>query len=106
MHVRIGTFEVAPEGLAAVVAFFRDQIVPAFSKHEGFLGYEAYVDRERGRLVGISFWETRAALDASVETARRALAEAAALGARAVGEPQVYERAFDARSRLPASAEM
>lgn len=98
MHARIGTFEVAPQGLPAVVALFRDRVVPAFSKHEGFLGYEAYVDRERGRLVGISFWATRSALDASVETARRALAEAAALGATTVGEPQVFELAFDARS--------
>jgi quinol monooxygenase YgiN len=99
MHARIGTFEVAPQALPAVVAFFRDQVVAAFSEHEGFLGYEAFVDRERGRIVGISRWTTREALEASVPTARRALAEAEFLGAATVGEPQVFELGFDSRSR-------
>jgi quinol monooxygenase YgiN len=97
MHARIGTFEMAPERLPAVVAFFRDQVVPAFSEHEGFVGYQAYVDRERGRIVGISLWTARAALEASAPTARRALAQAAALGAAVQGEPQVLELGFDVR---------
>ena len=95
MHARIGTFEVSPQRLDELVAHLRDRVVPAFSKHEGFLGYRAYVDRERGRLIGISLWTTRAALDASGETARRALREAADLGAVVVGEPQALELAFD-----------
>jgi quinol monooxygenase YgiN len=97
MHARIGTFEAAPQALLEVVGFFRNRVVLAFSKHEGFLGYEAYIDRERGRFVGISLWATRSALDDSVETARLALREAAALGATTVGEPQILELAFDTR---------
>lgn len=96
MHARIGTFAVPPQRLQDVVDFFRDRVVPAFSAHEGFLGYRAYVDRERGRLVGISLWATRAALDGSRDTARRALSEAATLGAVTVAEPEVLELAFDA----------
>ena len=97
MHARIGIFEAAPQALLAVVDFFRDRVVLAFSKHQGFLGYEAYVDRERGRFVGISLWATRSDLEASGETARLALRDAAALGAVTVGEPQILELAFDTR---------
>jgi quinol monooxygenase YgiN len=103
MHVRIGTFAAPPERLDEVVAHFRDRVVAAFSEHPGFLGYRAYVDRARGRLVGISMWATRAALDGSADTARRALREAADLGAVTVGEPEVFELAFDAVRRSDAS---
>jgi quinol monooxygenase YgiN len=99
MHARIGTFEAPPQRLDEVIALLRDLVVSAFSEHEGFLGYQAYVDRERGRLVGISLWTTRSALDASGETARRVLREAADLGAAIAGEPQILELAFDARPR-------
>jgi quinol monooxygenase YgiN len=99
MHARIGTFDVVPGRVNDVVAFLRDGAVTAFSAHEGFLGYQAYADPDGGRIVGISLWTTRAALDASGETARRALREAAALGAVLVGEPQILELAFDSRSR-------
>jgi len=99
MHARIGTFEVSPQRLDDAVAFFRDRVAAAFSAHDGFLGYQGYLDRERNRFVGISLWTTRSALEASSETARRALREAADLGAVIVGEPQVLELAFDARSQ-------
>jgi hypothetical protein len=47
-------------------------------------------------LVGISLWTTRAALEASVATARTALDGAARLGATIVGQPQTFAEAFDA----------
>ena len=99
MHARIGTFQAPPQRMNEVVAFFRDRVVSAFSEHEGFLGYQGYVDRERGRFVGISLWTTRAALEASSPTARRVLSEAAALGAATVSEPEILEFAFDSRSQ-------
>jgi quinol monooxygenase YgiN len=97
MHARIGTFDVPPQRMDEALVFFRERIVSAFSAHDGFLGYRAYVDRERGRLVGISLWTTRSALDASRETARGVLSEATHLGAVTVAEPEILELAFDAR---------
>lgn len=100
MQARIGTFEVPLERLDEVVTLFRDRVVPAFSKHAGFIGYQAYVDRAQGRFVGVSLWTSREALDASSETALRARNGAADLGATTVGEPQILEMAFDAKPRL------
>src|SRR6185295_6510191 len=96
MYARIGTFDVPPATIDAVTTYFHDEAVPAFSRHEGFLGYQAYVDRAKGRIVGISFWTTREALEASSTTARPLLAHAATLGAVLTGEPQILEQAFDA----------
>ena len=95
MYARIGTFDVPPESLDAVVELFRTDAVPLFRTCEGFLGYRAYVDPERGRLIGVSLWTTRAALEASTEKARGAIARGAELGAQLVGEPQILAQAFD-----------
>lgn len=99
MHARIGTFDVKPDQLDQVVALFRGPVFEAFSTHKGFLGYQSYVDRERGRMVGLSLWESLSDLQASSDTARQAREQAAALGAVTVGEPQLLELAFDAQHR-------
>ena len=98
MHARVGTFDMPPSNLDEVAALLRDQVVSAFSDHDGFLGYQAYVDRERGRLVGISLWTTRAALEASGATGRQAVGKMAEFGATLAGEMQILELAFEARS--------
>jgi quinol monooxygenase YgiN len=95
VFARIGTFEMSPLSLDEVASFLRDHVVPAFSKHTGFRGYQAYVDRERGRLMGISLWTTRSALEASAETGREAVSKAAKLGAVVVGDMRIVELAFD-----------
>ncbi len=97
MHTRIGTFDAPPDRLNDLIALFEERIFEEFAQLEGFLGYQAFVDREKGRFVGISFWNTSSALEASGETARQARREAASLGAIPVGEPQLMEQAFEAR---------
>jgi quinol monooxygenase YgiN len=96
MFVRIGTFDVPPQNIGAVVEHFRTEAVRAFSGYRGFLGYQSFVDRDLGRMVGISRWTSRAELEASAEAARNILAGAKELGASVVGEPQILEEAFDA----------
>ena len=87
---------MAPEDIDAVVEHFWSNAVRAFSRHRGFLGYQSFVDRKSGRMVGISRWSSRAELEVSSETAREILAAAGKLGAKTVGEPQILELAFDA----------
>jgi quinol monooxygenase YgiN len=95
MHIRIATFEVDPVRLAAVAEHFRVEAVRVFSSHEGFLGYEAFTDPGRGRMVGMSRWRSLADLEASGEAGRGIIRGAIDLGAVMVGEPQVLEQIFD-----------
>ena len=95
MYARIGTFEIEPAKLDVASENFRINAAKAFSALEGFLGYQAYIDRERGLIVGISRWTSREALEASSESALGFLNRANELGAVIVGEPQVLEEAFD-----------
>ena len=95
MHVRMATFDVNPGKLEAVARHFRVEAIRVFSRWEGFLGYEAFTDRERGRMVGISRWRSLAELEASSESGRGIIRGATDLGAVMVGEPQILEQAFN-----------
>lgn len=95
MHVRIATFEVDPVRLAAVVEHFRVEAIRVFSAYEGFLGYQAFTDPGRGRMVGMSRWRSLAELEASSEAGRGIIRGAIDLGAVMIGEPQVLEQVFD-----------
>lgn len=97
MHARMGTFEVQQANLDEVLATLQNQVVSAFSKHNGFLGYQAYVDRERSRIVEVSLWATHKDLETSAETGRYAVGLVAKLGAAVVGDMQILKSAFDAR---------
>jgi quinol monooxygenase YgiN len=96
MYVRIGTFEVSPRQIDAVAEHLRVHAIHAFSGHQGFLGYQAFADRERGRIVGISRWNSRAALEASDVSARQVVTQLAQLGAVLASLPQILEQVFDA----------
>ena len=98
MYARIGTFDVPAETIDRVVELFRTDAVPLFRTCEGFLGYRAYVDRARGRLIGISLWTTREALEASTDKARGAIARGEALGALH-GVPVTVKVNVDCRGR-------
>lgn len=95
MHLRLATFEVDPARLDIVAAHFRMEALRVFSAHEGFLGYQAFTDPGRGRMVGMSRWRSLADLQASGEAGRGIIRGAIDLGAVMVGEPQVLEQIFD-----------
>ena len=43
MYARIGTFQVDAENLLPAIEYFKTNTIRAFSVHEGFLGYQAYI---------------------------------------------------------------
>lgn len=94
---RIGIFEADGAPTDPVVDLFRDVITPRFEALDGFLGYQAFVEEDGTRYVGISYWASAAALEASAEVARGARDEAAALGARVIGDPIIMREAFNTR---------
>lgn len=95
MYIRLATFDIPPAQLDSVTEHFRVESMRVFGAREGFLGYRAFVDRQRGRMVGISRWASLAALEASSEPGRGIITGALPLGASLVGEPQILEQAFD-----------
>ena len=94
---RIGTFDVEGADAGRVVEFFKNEVTPLFAKNPGFLGYQAFLDRQSARYVGVSYWSTRASLENSSQSAKFALDKAASLGAIVVGTPTIAFEEFDTR---------
>lgn len=88
MFARSTTVQGHPENIDAGIANVRDQVMPTLRDIEGFVGISLLADRQSGRCIATTAWETEEAMRAS-EPKLRGLREQAAeiLGAR----PQVDE---------------
>ena len=67
MHARSTTFLSSPERLDAGMALIRDEVMPAVLAMDGCLGMSTIVDRESGRCISTTAWETEEAMRASAD---------------------------------------
>lgn len=65
MYARVVTNQIQAGRIDAWLALIRDSIVPALKEQDGFRGFVVLVDREHGKTIGYSMWESEAALAAS-----------------------------------------
>jgi quinol monooxygenase YgiN len=65
MHARIGTLHVRPEHFESVSRILRETVMPAAQRQPGFSSFVVLANREEGKVVGISLWETEQNLLAS-----------------------------------------
>ena len=60
MHARLTTAVAQPGKVDEIVSIFRDSIVPAEKQQKGFKGGFMLIDRNTGKGINISLWETEA----------------------------------------------
>jgi heme-degrading monooxygenase HmoA len=77
MLARVITTTVTPEGLDSVVKTVDEQ-VPAFRQQPGFTGFYLLADREAGRLMTISLWESLESIHAIEARAAEATSQTTA----------------------------
>ena len=80
MYARVSTIQGAPGKVDDVTRQTQEQTLPQIQKMEGFKGFIALGDRQSGKMLGVSFWESEEALRASeqaVSSVRSGAAEAA-----------------------------
>lgn len=88
MYARSTTIEAQPSSIDAGIAHVRDVVMPRLQEVEGCLGLSLLVDRQSGRCIATSSWESQEAMHASAERVRPFRDEAAhAFG----GSPSVDE---------------
>ncbi|MDQ3956749.1 MAG: hypothetical protein M3273_00340 [Actinomycetota bacterium] len=79
MHVRISTIQADPSRIEDGVAVINDKVIPTMKGIDGFRAANFMVDRSSGKLVGVAFWDSEEAMDASaaaLDPIRSAVADA------------------------------
>jgi heme-degrading monooxygenase HmoA len=69
VFARSTTIDARPEAIDAGIAFVRDQVMPALEAMDGCIGISLMVDRETGRCIATSAWESEDAMHASSDRA-------------------------------------
>ncbi len=94
MFARVSTFQGPPDQTAEGIRVAREQILPAARLMEGFRGIYLLFDRESGKSLSITLWETEADMQASEEAASRARRERAEASGETVVGVERYEVAL------------
>jgi heme-degrading monooxygenase HmoA len=91
MHARVSTIQGAPGKVDDVSRQAQEQTLPQLQKLEGFKGFVVLGDRQSGKMLGVSFWESEEALRASDEAASSVRSAAAETADGIVAGVEEYE---------------
>ena len=70
MYARSTTMRVRPEAVDDLNAFVRDDVMPMITELDGCVGLSVLSDRDTGRCITTSAWETPEAMQSSAERVR------------------------------------
>ncbi len=106
MHARMSIFEGPPDKIDEGVRQAREVVLPQAKEADpGFKGIIALTDRQSGKMVGITFWESEEAMRASEEVANRLREESAEASGGTVAGVERYEVGlFEVPSAGPVSS--
>ena len=91
MHARMSILEGSPEQIDEGLRHVREEILPQISQQDGFKGIIALTDRQTGKTLGITFWESEEALRASEEAADRLRGDSAQAMGDTIAGVERYE---------------
>ena len=93
MYARVTTIQGAPAKMDDAKGHTQEQTLSQLQEMEGFKGFVALGDRNSGKLIGVSFWESEEALRATegaVSNVRSGVAEAAGGTVASVEKYEVF----------------
>lgn len=80
MHARVTTLEMNPSQIDDAVRQLEENEIPGFRQIDGFKGMTLLADRQSGKCVATTYWESEQALQASEEQVKDARQRAADAG--------------------------
>lgn len=94
MFARVSTYQGPTDQIDQGVRFAQENIVPRVQEVEGFEGVYFLVDRQSGKTLSITLWESEEAMRASEEEANQLRSETAEAGGQDVRGVDRYEVAI------------
>jgi heme-degrading monooxygenase HmoA len=92
VHARVSIFEGAnPDQVDEMLRQAQEQVLPSARQMDGFKGLIALGDRQSGKTLGITFWESEEAMRASEEAANRMRSETAEASGEQIAGVERYE---------------
>ncbi|MDQ4002798.1 MAG: antibiotic biosynthesis monooxygenase [Actinomycetota bacterium] len=91
MHARMSILEGPPDQVDEGMRYIREQVLPLMRQQDGFEGFITLSDRQSGKVVGVSFWESEQAMQASEEVGDRTRSESAETTGATVAGVERYE---------------
>jgi heme-degrading monooxygenase HmoA len=91
MHARMSTLEGSPEEMDEGLRDVRERVLPLLKQQEGFKGFIALGNHQSGELIGITFWESEQAMQASEEVGDRTRSDTAEATGEAIEDVERYE---------------
>ena len=91
MYARVSTYQGPPDQIDEGVCCAQENIVPRVGEVDGFEGVYFLVDRQSGKALSITLWESEEAMRASEEEANRLRSESAEAGGQDVMGVVRYE---------------
>jgi heme-degrading monooxygenase HmoA len=104
MHARMTTMEGSSERLDEGLREIREDVLPQLHQQEGFKGFIVFDNRQSGKLVGFSLWESEDAMQTSEGVGDRTRRESADTMGDTIEGVERYEVAlFEVPSAGPVS---
>ena len=94
MYARVSTYQGPPDQIDEGVRYAQENILPRVQEVDGFEGVYFLVDRQSGKALTITLWESEEALRGSEEEANRLRSESAEAGSQEVMGVERYEVAI------------
>ena len=91
MYARISTLKGSPDQMDEGLRDVKEHVLPLLHQQDGFKGFIALGNRQSGELIGISFWESEQAMQASEEVGDRTRSDTAEATGDAIVDVGRYE---------------
>ncbi len=95
MYARVNTIEGSPDRMDDLTTHIQEQTMPQLRQMEGFQGFVALGDRNSGKVLGVAFWESEEALQATEQALSSVRSGAAEAAGGTLASVEQYEVLFN-----------
>jgi heme-degrading monooxygenase HmoA len=99
VFARVSTYQGDPAQIDEGLNFARENVLPRIQQVDGFEGVFYLVDRQSGKALSMTLWESEEAMRASEEEGNRLRSESADAASATVEDVERYEVAISAGQR-------